>query len=130
MPVVSVSKTISRAGVRVASINMSDVHFPPDPALESGTPIIGLESRVFLAGKRPHKRLYFSKGARLAAACRDDHVGASPLFGIRHLFCEAGGDLLRRHVRPRHPPPALHVTGPVHPPHHTDTPSPPPSEPS
>src|SRR3546814_19969566 len=101
MPVVSVSKTISRAGVRVASINMSDVHFPPDPALESGTPIIGLESRVFLAGKRPHKRLYFSKGARLAAACRDDHVGASPLFGIRHLFCEDGGELLRRHVRDR-----------------------------
>src|SRR3546814_10723265 len=84
MPVVSVSKTISRAGVRVASINMSDVHFPPDPALESGTPIIGLESRVFLAGKRPHKRLYFSKGARLAAACRDDHVGASPLRSEEH----------------------------------------------
>src|SRR3546814_15845725 len=108
MPVVSVSKTISRAGVRVASINMSDVHFPPDPALESGTPIIGLESRVFLAGKRPHKRLYFSNGARLAAACRDDHVGASPLFGLRHLFFEDGGDLLPRHVRPP-PPDRKHV---------------------
>src|SRR3546814_9977484 len=72
MPVVSVSKTISRAGVRVASINMSDVHFPPDPALESGTPIIGLESRVFLAGKRPHKRLYFSKGARDRKSTRSE----------------------------------------------------------
>src|SRR3546814_16894684 len=100
------SKTISRAGVRVASINMSEVHFPPDPALESGTPIIGLESRVFLSGKPPHYSLYFSKVSPLPAACRDDHVGASTLFGIRHPFFVSCVHIHWRHfLRRHHPPP-------------------------